>query len=210
MTDNTSKIAGNYPDYAFDQTCILDEGAPTVSSAYDAFGQKQTVVTWAAELHAGDWVAISNDTGNTYVATGGLPVVQKAVTTETLVIGQIVDIPTDGKAKMPANTAAGDSWAKQLAGGYYRKARVKLYGGIVALKKATVMCDGTNATVPGVGSTLKFNITSGYSGHKLVFDSAASDGVGVIPFHYVPAGTNGDLYSCLVGVTAMMYAITGA
>lgn len=210
MTDNTSSKSGNYPDYAFDQTCILNEGAPTVSTAYDAFGQKQKVVTWASELHAGDWVAISNDKANTFVATGGLPVVEKAVDGETLLVGQIVDIPTDGKSKMPANTAAGDTWAKQLAGGFFRKARVKIYGGIVALKKATIMCNGTNATVPGVGTTIKFNITSGYANHDLQFDSVASGGVGFIPFHYVPAGTDGDTYSCLVGMTALGIAVTGA
>lgn len=210
MTDNTSIIEGNYPDYAPEITCILNEGAPTVSTAYDGVGQKQKVITWASELHAGDWVAISNDTANTFVATGGLPVVEKAVNGETLGFAQIVDIPTDGAAKMPANTAAGDTWAKQLAGGYYRKARVKIYGGATGVVKATIMCNGTNACVPGVGSTLKFNITSGYTYHNLQLDSVASGGTGFIPLHYVPAGTDGDTYSCAVLVTGVFIAATGA
>jgi hypothetical protein len=41
-------------------------------------------------------------------------------------------------------------------------------------------------------------------------DSAASGGTGLIPFHYVAAGTDGDTSSCLVGVTGLITAVTGA
>ena len=208
MADNTSSIAGNYPG-GIVVTCILDEGAPTVAStSYDQLGQSAKGLTWASELAEGDMVAISNDTAGTYVACEGLPLVEKAVDGETLVIGQIVGTPR--LMAFPAASADANTLAERLAGKYYRVANVKLMGGITAIQEGVVMCDGTNACVQGVGATLKLNITSTYANHKLTFDSAASGGVGVIPFHYVPAGTDGDTYSCLVGITGMLIAATGA
>lgn len=208
MTDNTSSIAGNYAG-GIVITCILDEGAPTVSStSYDQLGQSAKGLTWASELAENDIVAISNDTANTYAATGGLPVVEKPVNTETLVIGQIVGTPR--LMAFPAASADADTLAERLAGKYYRVANVMIFGGITAVREATIMCDGSNACVPGVGTTLKYNITSGATNHELSFDSAASGGVGVIPFHYVPAGSDGDTYTCLVGITGLLLAVTGA
>lgn len=208
MTDNTSSIAGDYKG-GIEITCILNEGAPTVTSrTYGRDGTYDPGVVWASELKKGDVVAITNDSVVTFAAAGGIPVVETPVNNETLVIGYIDEEPT--LRKTPPTTAAGDSLAKRLAGGYYRYATVVILGGITAVRKATVMCDGTNATVPGVGSTLKYNITSGSANSELSFVSAASGGVGVIPFHAVPAGTDGDTYSCLVGITGLMIAVTGA
>lgn len=207
MTDNTTIIAGKYGG-GIDITCILDEGAPTVSSvAYDQLGQKQTILTWASELYEGDWIAISNDTANTFAATEGLPVVEKGVNGESLIVGKIVGTPR--LIKMPATTGVADTLAKRLAAKYYRVARIKMF--FTGIEKAVVMHDGSNATVPGVAGTIKFNITSGYTDHKLVFDSVASGGAGAIPFHYVAAGSDGDLSDCLVGLNgALIPAVTGA
>lgn len=208
MTDNTSSIAGDY-EGGIKITCILNEGAPTVTArTYGRDGTYDLGTTWASELKKGDVVAISNSTDVTYVACGGIPLVETPVTTETLVVGQIVSEPK--LVVQPPTTASANELSERLAGKYYRVASVEIWGGITAIKKATVMCDGSNATVPGVGATLKYNITSGTSNSVLSFDSAASAGVGVIPFHYVPAGTDADTYSCLVGITGLMYAITGA
>jgi hypothetical protein len=209
MTDNSSIIAGNFPGANNTRiTCILQEGAPTVGTSYDQNGRSMTTMTWQAELAEGDYVALANDTECTFAATEGTPVVEKAGDSETLVIGKIISTPKLNR--MPANTAAGDSLTKRLVGGYYRVANVQILGGIQMVAKAEIMCDGSHACVPGVGSTLKFNITSSYVKHKLCFDSVASGGVGVIPFHYVPAGSDGDLYSCLVGITGLLIAATGA
>lgn len=212
MTDARSTIAGSYPGPNNCKiTCILDEGTGTVSSTvYDQTGLSAKGLTWGSELEEGDYVALSNDTANTFVATGGVPVVEMAQNGETLVIGKIISTPKLNK--FPPTTASADTLAERLAAGYYRTAVVEILGGVTKIEKATVMCDGSNACVPGVGSTLKFNITSGYAttGAGLQFDSASSGGVGVIPFHYCPAGTDGDLYSCLVGITALMIAVTGA
>ena len=206
MADATSEYAGGATT-GLVVTCILDEGNPTVSSSsYDVLGEKQTTMTFASELDEGDWVAIANDSVVLYDVCEGAPVVQKAVDTETLVIGRIVSLPRT--LNMPATSALGDSLTKRLAGKYYRYANVEIMGGITSIQEATVTCDGSNATVPGVGTTLTFDISAGYAANgQLQFDSSASNGTGVIPFHNIPTGSDGDTYSCLVGITGMLYAV---
>lgn len=207
MADNRTTIAGYYGG-GIDITCILDEGAPTVNAnAYDQLGQKQTILTWASELYEGDYVAISNDTAGTYAACGGIPLVEKAVNGESLVVGVIVGTPRI--EAMPASSGVADTLAKRLAAKYYRVARVKMLP-FIAVMKAVVMHDGSNATVQGVPGTIKLNITSAYANHKLYFDGAASGGVGAVPLHYVAAGTDGDLSDILVGITGLMASVTGA
>jgi hypothetical protein len=208
MTDGRSNIAGQYGPRGPVLTCILDEGAITVTSgAYDSMGESQTVYTLESQLYEHDWVAISNDTAATFTACLGLPLVEKGVDGETLMVGRIVSVP-EWESK-PASSAAADTLAKRLAGQYYRTARVEFVA-FLSVQKATVMCDGSHACVQGVGSTLKFNITGGYADHVLSFDSVASGGVGVVPLHYVAPGTDGDEYNILVGITGMLTAATGA
>jgi len=211
MTDNRSAIAGRYPqEFPLRITCLLSEGAITVADrAYGRDNAYDKSYTFAAELRENDVVALANDAENTYEATGGLPVVERAVNAETLVIGKIVSAPHWLRA-VPATSGVADTWAKQLAAGYYRVALVELWAGITKVEKATVMCNGSNACVPGVGTTLKFNITGAYEDHVLSFDSEASGGVGVIPFHYVGAGSDGDEYTILCGITGPLIAATGA
>jgi hypothetical protein len=207
-TDGRSDIAGQYGPRGPRIVCILDEGAITVTSgAFDGYGESQTVYTLQTQLYEHDWVAISNDTAATFTACNGMPLVEKAVDGETLVIGRIIGTP-EWEVK-PASSAAADTLAKRLAGKYYRKAVVECVA-FLSVQKATVMCDGSHACVQGVGSTLKFNITGGYADHVLSFDSVASGGVGVVPLHYVAAGTDGDEYNILVGITGMLTAATGA
>lgn len=209
MTDNRINIAGNFHTSPVPEiTVILDEGNITVGTGLGMGGRKETMYTLAAELYEGDWVALSNDTANTASATGLKPVVEKAQNGEALCMFEIVSI--DPAENYPASSAAADSLAKRLAGKFYRKARARVYGGVTAVVKADIMCNGSNACVPGVGATLVFNITSSYANHKLSFDSAANGGTGVIPFNYVAAGSDGDLASCLVGLTAEFTAATGA
>jgi len=206
MTDNTSTIAGNYPG-GIRITCILDEGAPTVSTnTYDRAGLSQTALTWASELKEGDLVAISNDTAGTYAACNGIPLVEVPQNGETLVIGRIVSPPR--LMKFPATSSEADTLAKRLSGKYYRTALVELWGGITKIMAATFVCNGTNACVQGVGATLKLGISASVAAGNLVFGAAASGGAGVIPFHYAPAGTSGDTYTVLVGITDLMTAQT--
>ena len=207
MTDNRSTVAGDYRAAILPITCILNEGTATVGTSYDQAGLSQKTLTWGAELYEDDIVAICNDTGCTYVATGGSPVVEAPVNGETLVLGRIVSTPK--LEAFPAATASADTLAERLAGGYFRTALVEFFG-LTQIMKAEVMCDGSHPTVPGDGTTIKMNMASSAANHKLYFDSAASGGVGVIPFHYVPAGTDADLYSCLVGLIGLLISVTGA
>jgi len=206
-----STIAGNYGG-GISLTCILNEGAPTVTASGSYFGttgETEKVLTWATPLSENDWVAICNETDCLYIECGGIPVMERAVNAEVLVVGRIVSTPK--LQKMPADTAAGDTLAKQLAGDYYRTAVVEIFGGITAIMKARVMCDGTNTVVPGVSTYLEMNMAGNLADHELAFDMDGTDaGVGVIPFHDVPNATNGVEYSCLVGITGLIKSVTGA
>lgn len=211
-TDKRSDYAGSHPGLKnVTKTCILNEGAPTVTDrTYGADGLWEKTLVWASELYPGDYVAICNTTDVTFEACGGVPVVEKAVNAETLVVGKIVSLPRPNMF-FPAASADANDLSERLAGKYYRVANVEIMAGITKLEEAVVMCDGATATMPGDGQYLKFNITSSYANHGLYFDSiSGGGGVGVIPFHYVPAGTDGDLYSCLVGITGLMPSVTGA
>lgn len=210
MTDNTNTVAGNYQG-GIRLTCILDEGAPTKYTAMKSDGTYENVWVWASPLEEGDVVAISNDTANTWAATGGIPLVEKPVNGETFVIGMIVSSP-EPVVSPTATDADTDTLAERLTGKYYRTAEVEIWGGITKIMKAVVMHDGTRTLTPGGGTTAKFNITSGYSGtgQGLQLDLEASGGVGIIPFHHVAAGSDGDLSNCLVGITGLLIATTGA
>jgi len=211
MTDNTSAIAGSYAGSGPVIECILDEGAPTyAATSIGQNGMLLKTATFASQLEEGMVVALSNDTANTYAATEGMPVVEKAANGESLVIGQIVSTPE--LKRFPSSTDAdADTLAERLAGKYYRTALVELHvpGRVV---KAEIMQNGSNALVPGVATTLNFNITSAYtSGNRgYYFDSAKANGVGCIPMHYVAAGSDGDTASALVLLTGLLYAATGA
>jgi len=210
MTDNQSTIAGTYKGTGAVIECILDEGAPTVTNVtHMETGETLRTLVFASPLEEGQFVSISNDTANTYAATEGSPLVERAQNTESLVIGQIVSTP---KLKaFPATSAAADTLSERLAGKYYRTALVEFHipGRVVA---AQIMHDGSNALVPGVMTTLNFNITKAYtSGNDgYYFDSGSANGVGGIPLHYVAAGTDGDLSTSLVLLTGLLYAVTGA
>lgn len=211
MTDNRSTIAGTYKGTGPIVECILDEGAPTYrGKQLMPTGETIDVCVFANPLEEGQVVAISNDTANTFVATEGMPVVEVPVDSETLVAGKIVSTPQ--QKRFPSSTDADDdTLAERLTGGYYRTALVEFHipGKVVA---ADIMCDGSHALVPGVPGTINYNITSGKAtgarGYK--FDSVASGGVGCIPLHYVPAGTDGDLYTAAVLLTGLLFSATGA
>ncbi len=210
-TDYRSAIAGKYPQqFPIKIPCILDEGTITVAStAYDRANTKDNSYVFQYELEEGDYVALSNEEDNTYVATGGIPVVERALTTEKLVVGKLVSTPKVLR-ELPATSGVADTWTKRLPAKYYRIAELQLLAGITEVTKATVMCDNSHPCAIGVGTTLKLNIVDAYANHCLTFDSVASGGTGVIPFHYAPAGTDGDEYTILCGINDLLTAIAGA
>lgn len=204
MTDYTSDYARDYtyPEKRF--TCLLDEGAITVSTAYDVLGKEQKVCSFASELKEGDWVAISNDTANTFAATQGALLVEKPTSGEQLVIGRLVATPRPGQ--VPANSAAADSLSKRLAGGYLRTAIVEVTA-FNAIVEATFRCDGSNEQIPGVSTKLAMSLAASFANHRLVLDGTGSGGANAVPLHYCPAGNDGDTYSCMVGITGMIPVI---
>jgi hypothetical protein len=212
MTSDISTIAGNYRGSGAIIKCIIDEGAPTnVTTSMMADGQTLTTTSWASPLEEGQVVALANDATCTYTLTEGMPVVQRAVNAETLVIGQIVSTPQ--LVTMPPSTFAStaETLAKRLATKVYRTALVEFHvpGKIY---HASVMCDGTRTVVPGVATTVTFNMASAYTaGNRgLHVDMNASNGVGCIPLTYVASSTDGELFSCLILVTGLLYSTTGA
>lgn len=210
-TDSTSAIAGKYPQrFPLRMDCILKEGNITVvasGSAFSAKGDTAANYTFASPLNEGDIVALSNDTGNTFAAADGIPIVERGVNGETLMFGKIVTAP-DPLENLPAVTQ--DTWADMLTAKYYRVALVEVWAGITKIEKATVQSNGTNGVAIGVGTTLNVNLADCYANRTLSFITAAGNGVGVIPFHYMAAGDAGDQASILVGITGPMYAVTGS
>lgn len=206
MTDNTVNYAGNFTDAKLQEiTVILDEGAITVGTGYNDVGRTIKTYNAATPIDERAWVGLSNGVENTFAAAGGNVIVERAVTAEALTFIQLTGTP-EPPAKFPANTAAADTLAKRVAGRFLRTCRAKVWGAL-GVQKATVTCNGVNATVPGVGTTLKFYIDAAYPGEGLQLDQVASGGSGLIPLHYVPAGTNGDKYSCAVAITGPLTAI---
>ncbi len=214
MTDTTDNVGGHYKHHGPIITCILDEGAPTVTASGSVFDDGNTTarsLTWASQLARGNMVALSEDTGCTWLLTGGIPVMELAVTTKSLTIGQIVSAPK--LVKFPATTGVADSLAKRLAAGYFRTVLVELYAGITKVLKAEVTLDGTNGWEVGQTAALHHNITSDYADDDTIeikLISAADTGTGIIALHYGADGETGDQLNCLVGINGVLYSVTGA
>lgn len=214
MTDSTDDVAGHYKHHGPIITCILDEGAPTVTasgSVFDELGTTAKSLTWASQLARGNMVAISNDVACTWAATDGLPVMEEAQTTESFTLGQIVSEPK--LVSFPADTAAANLLTERLAGGYFRTALVEIYAGVTKVLKAEVTLDGTNGWEVGQTAALHHNITSDYADDDTIeikLISAADTGTGIIAFHYGADATAGDQLNCLVGINGVLYSVTGA
>lgn len=197
MTDNTSNYAGYYRSKER-YTCLLDEGAITPGTTFDTTGRLIDSCSFATPIAEGEPVALSNDTANTFSATNGLVLVERPQTGEALVIGSVVTIEKFGN--IPATAAAADTLTKRLAGKYRRVAGIE-FNFSNKIEEVTIVCDGSHAIVPGVGTTLIQDISASVAAGKPVYAAVASGGTGIIPLNYVPAGTVGDLYTCLVMYT---------
>jgi hypothetical protein len=207
MTDNTSNLGGNRAPGPR-ETAILEEGNITISTGIDGTGREQTIYVGATPLAEGEPVAIVNSSENTYSATNGNILVERPVNTEGLVIGCIYGTPGALK-KNPATAAAADSLTKRLTGNYHKLAAVEIWiPGVI--KKITIAANGSNAIIPGVGTTIELDITKSIAAHKPIYTAAASGGTGIIPLHYVPTGSSGDLYNVLAIFTGLQTAVTGS
>ena len=167
----TDEEAGDYGG-GFNLTCILYEGAITVSTTGTisvAGTNYEPSFAFASQISKGDYVGLFVDTGNTYDATHGIPVVCAAAVL-TPIIGRVITEPRWVNA--PQTTTA--SWAADLARHSYRTAVVKFMG-VKAVHKALTNGD---ATAIVVGEPVKFQVsTDGWM-------CATATYTGAFSFHY--------------------------
>jgi hypothetical protein len=186
--------------------CILYEGAPTVTDITTGpDGYEDVGIIFASQMKKDDIVVMDVQTENTYDATKGLPVA-KAIAAGTLIVGIIRTTPK--LAVAPPNTAAGNSWAKQLAGQYYRVATVEWFG-LSGIMKAVLVGASAGNIVPGVAATLKIDASASVALQggvvTLSCADAASGGAGLVSFHYAASGSA--TVSLLVGFTGSTVVI---
>jgi|LGVF01.1.fsa_nt_gb hypothetical protein len=199
-----SEYAGEIGGTGLQLTCILNEGAPTVTArTYGPGGTYETGHTWASELRKGDVVTIDASTNCTFEACRGLPCMEPVSNGDDKVSGIILTEPKH--AVVPGTSAAADTLVERLAGKYYRVATVEIWAGITAVRKAHVLCIGTGAITPGSTTELDVDVSQSTTDHDLVLNDRT--GTGFIPFHYVP-DDSGVSYSCLVGVHTLGTATT--
>jgi hypothetical protein len=198
----TSAIAGDY-GFVRQITCILYEGNITVSTAYDYTGASTGTIGLSAGLAQGDWVSLSTDTGNTYTATGGLPVVCRQADTVDLTIGRIIDQPR--WYKLPTASITSD-WAATLSGKYYRVATIEL-AIPMCIFKATLICQNVTAITPGTTGNLDIDASETLAAHSLcVKDVGSSGATTMIPLTYAPAASSTSV-SLLVGTTGFITVV---
>lgn len=188
-------------------TCILDEGAPTVSdNITDQSGAKITGLTWASALQKNEWVALSAETSNTYDACHGLPVVEAVSNGDDLVVGRIVSEPQ--MKVMPASSAVADSLTKRLAGEYYRVATVEIFACSAAMDVTLVTADAV-AVTPGGVSLLDVDVSETASAEGLTVNdvAGAAGSADMFSFHY-QAKAAGATVTILLGIKGFGTAAT--
>lgn len=184
-----STIAG-YTGGGIPLPCILKEGNITYGAKiHGPDGLTDTGCTLAAEIKKGDWVMLSNDTGNTYAATEGNPVVIP-IAAGTVIIGQVITEPEWRSAPPVANQTV---WATMLSSKYYRVATVMWYG-LTGVAKAVLVGADTANVAAGDIATLKIGVTAtaalqtaGGPNTLAVIDVA--NGGNLLAFHYAAKGT---------------------
>ena len=196
-----STISGDF-GVVRQMSVILKEGNITIGTGFDFMGSSTGTVALATGLEQGEWVALSDDTGNTYDATGGLPVVCTVANNNDLVIGRIIDTPR--WVKIPATSQT--TWATMLAGGYYRVATIEVFPMLVG--KATLVTANAAAIVPGTVGTLDVDVSGSAGVAGLVVNDIASGGSNyMFSFHYA-AQAEGATVSLMIGMTGFGTAAT--
>lgn len=174
--------AGDYTNGGIRRTCILDEGAITVGTAYTLGGGKAPAYTFATEISIGMVVSVSTDTGNTWANTGGSIMVNRVANNGDLCFGVVISEPE--WEKVPASTTAADSLAKRLAGKYHRVATV-WFPTLIAMTKATLVTANAANVVPGTVSILDIDVSACTAGAGITVNDIASGGcANICSMHY--------------------------
>lgn len=188
----TSAISSDF-GFVTKMTCILKEGNVTFGRSLTAGGYLNTA-TPATPLD-GKWVALSDDTDNTFDATEGLPVVTAPANGEDLLIGKVIDTPT----WVVEPTASQSTWADMLAAGYYRVATVEVFP--MSICKATLVTANNAAIVPGTVGILDVDAdatAAATDGNLSVIDVESGGSNDMFSFHY-QAKKEGVTTSILIG-----------
>lgn len=174
-------------------TCILKEGNITVGRSLTAGGYL-TTATPATPLD-GEWVALSDDTANTFDATDGMPVVTALANNKDLLIGKVIDTPT----WVTEPSASQTTWANMLTGKYYRIATVEVFP--ISVCEAVLVTANAAAIVPGTVGTLDVDASATAArtdGKMSVVDVADAGSNDMFSFHYAAKAT-GATVSLLIG-----------
>jgi len=161
----------------YNLTCILYEGAITVTTTgtHKAAGRDlDPSYAFAAEISDGDYVGLHNDTGNTALLTGFLPVVTTAAAA-TPVLGRVINEPE----WVNAPQATQNVWATQLAGGYYRIANIEF---MTVTNAHCAQIEGTTDVL--VGAPLKWDLSDDG------WVDAGTTFTGCFSFHYQAAASS--------------------
>lgn len=197
----TTYNAGDYTDGGVRRTCLLDEGAVTVSDAYGIGGGTTATYGFASEIKKGMIVAVSADILNTWANTSGSILVDKPGNGETSLIGVVISEPEF--TRKPASTSAGASLTLNLAAKTLRAATV-WFPGVTAITKATLNCANGSAVTPGTLDKLKIDVSACNAAAGLfVVDVASGGGSTICPLHYVAQDSGSTV------VTPIMLAFFG-
>jgi hypothetical protein len=173
---------GDYTDGGVKRTCLLDEGAVTVSTAYGIGGGSAATYAFASEIKKGMLVVVSTDTANTWANTGGSILVTQPANGNDLVFGIVISEPEF--TRKPVSTAAADTLAKRLTAKTLRAATV-WFPGLTAMTKATLNCANGANVVPGTLSILKLDQSACVAGGGIFVNDVASGGtINAVSMHY--------------------------
>ena len=188
-----NSISGDF-GFTTQLSCILKEGNITVGTGFDFMGSGTGTVSLASGLDQGEWVSLSDDTDNTYDATGGLPVVTEVSDDKHLLLGKIIDTPR--WVKIPATSQT--DWATMLSGGYYRVATVEVFPMMIATAK--LVTANANDVIPGECEILDVDASATKDTKVLtVVDIASGGSKDIFSFHYQAKAT-GATVTILIGL----------
>jgi hypothetical protein len=178
----TTYNAGDYTDGGVRRTCLLDEGAVTVSTAYGIGAGSAATYTFASEIKKGMVVAVSTDTLNTWSNTSGSILVNQIADSTDLVVGVVISEPEF--TRKPASTAAAASLTLRLAAKTLRTATV-WFPNVTAMTMATLTCANGGNVTPGTLEILKIDVSACNAGSGLFLNDVASGGSpNITSMHY--------------------------
>jgi len=170
------EMAGVYGS-GLELTCILREGNITVTKGtlVENGTLGKNTFAFATQVNEGDFVALDLDTGNTYSATGGIPVVE-AANADGGIIGIVKSQPV--LHKLPTSdgttTTTHSTWATMLSSGFYRVATV-VFPCLQMAVKAQSKGDGTAIEN---GAPIKWDLSED------AYVDATNTFTGAFSFHY--------------------------